>query len=79
MSRFLGFFFRFFLFIVTPPIGVTNGYDDDFLAQFAGIHFARSAHEYYVLNNMYSEENYLEAFGGEVVGIVDKISIFGEF
>ena len=41
--------------------------------------FEEFAEEYYVLNNMYSEENYLEAFGGEVVGIVDKISIFGEF
>lgn len=37
------------LFIVTPPLD--NGYSDEFLAQFAGIHFARSAHEYYVLNN----------------------------
>ena len=29
--------------------------------------------------NMYSEENYLEAFGGEAVGKIEDISIFGVF
>ena len=29
--------------------------------------------------NMYSEESYLEAYGGKAVGKVDEISIFGVF
>ena len=41
--------------------------------------FEELAEEYYAQNNMYSEENYLEAFGGEVAGNVEEISIFGEF